>query len=105
MTFNDLEFVPHEMVQGLTEEQLEHWHTDMRGSKHAKLYLSDGVGVSVVFGKLFYSNGVDTYEAWVYGDNTEILTDCYYDEPKGYLSADEVTAYIHQLEKDINENA
>lgn len=46
-TFEDLQFRPHYILEE---------------GKHAKIKFENGYGVSVVFGDVFYSNGIDTYE-------------------------------------------
>ena len=49
-TFEDLQFGPHNILEE---------------GQHAKVMFENGYGVSVVFGILFYSNGIDTYEVAV----------------------------------------
>lgn len=46
-TFEDLQFGPHYILEE---------------GQHAKIMFENGYGVSVVFGDVFYSNGIDTYE-------------------------------------------
>lgn len=46
-TFEDLEFKPHEFREDATQ---------------AVMFFENGYGASVLFGKPFYSNGIDTYE-------------------------------------------
>jgi len=82
--FEDLKFEPHEVGLG----------------EHAKLDFDNGYGVSVVFGELFHSNGVDTYELAVLKDGH-----LDYDNPvadgdvRGYLEKDELMELINQVKE------
>lgn len=80
-TFNDLKFEP--------------W---FGGIKHAVLNFDNDYGVSVLFGKGCYSNGIDTYELAVlrYGFtcyDTEIT-----DDILGYITKEEVTDVMLKLQ-------
>ncbi len=108
MKFEDLEFEPHAMIVGMSKEALANpLFDDMRDSKQS-LYKSEcGLEFSILLGNLFYSNGTDTYEVWVI-ENEPIQYLNAYQEPSGYLTKDEVVAYIETackvyLEEVLNE--
>lgn len=74
-------------------------YDDFVGSTMAKIQFDNGYGVSIVFGKMFYSNGVDTYECAVthYGElcyDTWITNDV-----MGYLSKEELMQTIYEVER------
>lgn len=48
----------------------------------------NGHYISVIFGKMFYSNGLDTYEAMASDD----------DEPRGYLTIDELNDFMKEVQ-------
>lgn len=82
-TFDDLQFYPHEAGSGM----------------HAVMNFHNGYGVSVLCGKLFYSNGIDTYEVGILYDgnltySTEITSDVL-----GGLTRDEVTEVMEKVQK------
>lgn len=97
-TFKDLIFQPHPLKK-FSEE-----------NEQAIMFFPNGYGVSVLFGKQFYSNGIDTYElAVLKGDEREYnLT---YKTPitrdvLGNLTEGEVTQAmikVQQLEQQSNE--
>jgi len=72
MTFTELQFKPHEIGHG----------------HQAVVTFLNGETVSVVLGDIFYSNGVDTYEAWSSLDK----------EPIGYITEVEVTEILQRTE-------
>jgi hypothetical protein len=87
-TFKDLEFIPHPIGKG----------------KIAVIKFPNGYSASVVFGDMFYSNGVDTYELAVL-DETESV--CYStdltDDVLGNQTEDQITEamkFIQNLPKD-----
>jgi len=89
-TFKDLEFKDHPMVKGAKEAIKKGVDmTEEAKAKQAKIKFENGVVLSVIFGSIFYSNGVDTYECMTLGS----------DEPIGYLTEDEVTKYMVELQK------
>jgi hypothetical protein len=76
LTFNDLDFEAHPCGNG----------------QRAKFKFYNGYSVSVVFGDMFYSNGVDTYELTIFNPEGDIdysteLTD----DVLGYQTAEEIT--------------
>lgn len=70
----------------------------MRGEEQATMDFDNGFGVSVVFGEIFYSNGVDTYELAVMKDG-----ELHYDNPVangdvcGYLKKTELMKLINEV--------
>jgi len=82
-TFKDLVFEPHSIS--------ELKNSGYVNAKHAVIRFDNDYGVSVVFGKPFYSNGKDTYELAVLF-NGKITYDTYItDDVMGHLSEEEVT--------------
>ena len=75
-TFTDLAFKPHSIGAGT----------------QARLELSPQHTISVVFGSTFYSNGVNTYEAWI---------DTIDENPRGHLTTEEVTAYMAEAQEAV----
>ena len=89
--FKDLEFKVHSLIAGISEEEMKAKAFDMlRGSKQAVVVFDNGFRLSVVLGKVFYSNGKDTYEAWC----SEVDS-----EPRGYLSKEEVFEYMKEIQE------
>lgn len=95
-TFEDLVFKPHILAKEAKEirddrpevwKQVPSLHTNI-DALHAKMILN-GKELSVIFGEMFYSNGVDTYEAWNQTDDNE---------PRGYLTKDEVTQMMKEMQ-------
>lgn len=73
-TFEDLKFEEHPLSKNpyLTESY--------KDAKNASMTFDNGYGISVLFGRNFYSNGEDTYEVAVLKDDklcydTEITND------------------------------
>ena len=62
--FQDLEFKKHRLA--IEAEKFPPSCKDLakryNGAKHAVIVFDNGWGLSVILGKCFYSNGVDTYE-------------------------------------------
>lgn len=92
-TFDDLEFREHHIATGL--KSINHlMHKDIyskyKDAKQAIIKFDNEKVLSVLLGEMFYSNGIDTYEAM---DLSE-------DEPKGYLTKEEVTEYMKELQYD-----
>jgi len=95
-TFEDLEFKPHAIAieaENTKNSDPELWNKldilhDNLTATHAKMLFTNGNSISVIFGSIFYSNGIDTYEAM---SNTE-------NEPRGYLTKEEVTEFMKELQ-------
>jgi len=76
-----------------------HFNTLDKNAKKAFCEFDNGYSVSVVFGDMFYSNGVDTYELAIFkGDeicyNTDITNDV-----MGYLTHFEVTEVMKRVQE------
>ena len=84
MKFEELEFKPHSLAVDLAE-----LYADL---KQAHYETPNGYVVSVIFGALFYSNGVNTYEVWFKGKQP---IGAMYDNPAGYLTEADVEKYIN----------
>ena len=82
-TFKDLKFEPHSIAK-----------SGLQGYEDAKQAIEkfeNGYGVSVLFGRCFYSNGKDTYElAVLFNDVITYQTDIT-DNVMGHLSENEVS--------------
>lgn len=92
MKFSDLEFKPHPVLRGMSGDALEIL-SSFKGSAQAIWVVGD-VRISIVFGEMFYSNGVNTYEVMI----TEGLDDNpVSDEPLGYLTKGEVEDFINDI--------
>jgi len=89
----ELNFKQHPMLNGIEDTPLAEAYGDL---KQAIYKAPCGLEFSIVFGKLFFSNGIDTYEIWLHGSMAyhEVLDDDMYDDPKGYLTMDEIEEYI-----------
>ena len=98
-TFEDLEFEDHAIAISAKKieaektdlyEQLKHSLDEQKQAKQAVITFDNGIRLSVIIGSIFYSNGVDTYEAYQLGLDGN--------EPRGYLTKDEVTEYMKELQ-------
>jgi hypothetical protein len=98
-TFEDLEFKEH-IISKETKtmfdkfpsmKEFEHFQ-DMLDAKQAFIEFDNGIKLSVIIGKCFYSNGIDTYEAMeINGTKTGL-------EPQGYLTVDELNKFMSNLQ-------
>ena len=97
-TFKDLEFKEHDVAKSAKiaiKRGID--MSDYVDAKQAKITFDNGKSLSVIFGECFYSNGIDTYEAM------ELSSD---NDPKGYLTEQEVTEYMMFLQSvEIKDNA
>lgn len=69
------------------------------GHKQAMLNFDNGYGVSVLFGKSFYSNGVDTFELAVLKDGKLCFDTHITNEVVGYINSDKVTELMKLIQK------
>ena len=97
-TFEDLEFKEHAISISAKEAirlypELELLKEQI-GSTQAKIVFDNQRVLSIVFGKCFYSNGIDTYE--VLEINHLNL------EPIGHITKDEVTKVMKLMQEDIS---
>lgn len=83
-TFDDLKFYPH------------HYSID---GQQAVLYFGNGYGCSVLIGKDFYSNGIDTYELGVLRDGLLCYDTPITDDVLGYLTKEEVTIVMKKIQQ------
>lgn len=58
--------------------------------KQATVTFDNGYFLSVIIGKMFYSNGLDTFEAYC---------SKYDNDPRGYLSQEEVSKYMIEIQQ------
>lgn len=68
------------------------------GHKQAKLAFENGYEVSVLFGNMFYSNGIDTYEVAILLDGNLCYNTGITDDVIGYITADEVTDIMKKVQ-------
>jgi len=95
-TFDDLDFEPHKTTipekvkQELIAKGMNKDSYIFKPMTQAKITFDNSKFMSIIFGEIFYSNGIDTYEAWC----EEID-----EEPRGYLTKDEITAYMKEVQE------
>ena len=94
-TFDDLQF-----RHWPAKKKLSHLPPEYQKAKQAILMFDNGYGVSVLIGKVFYSNGVDTYElAVLCGDKlvypVEICPD---NDVLGSITREEVTEAMKKVQ-------
>lgn len=89
-SFEDLEFIDHHI----------------KPNKWAEMHIKDNYYISVLFGDMFYSNGVDTYEAAVLAYNEDKSSFKFIDpvpyiekghQVAGHLSKDKVQKIIDHV--------
>ena len=85
-------------------KDLEHNKHSIGCGTQAVLDFDNGYGVSVLFGTTFYSNGIDTYEVAIKNKSgitfeTDITSDVI-----GYVSAEEVTDIMKQVQELKDDN-
>ena len=59
----------------------------------------NGYGISVIFGSMFYSNGIDTYEVGILKDGILCYDTPITDDVIGYITADEVTDIMRKIQE------
>ena len=97
MKFEDLKWKAHPMAEDmmtLPEENRKMFGAEYLTARQARYTAKCGVEFSILFGSLFYSNGINTYEIWVMNDLLQGVSG--YENPAGYLTADEIVAYIEK---------
>lgn len=95
-SFKDLVFQPHHLAVAAQKLPSTAWEKDLHlASKMAVLNFENGYGVSVLFGSVFYSNGVDTYEVAVLLNGKY----CQYFKVKGWVSADAVSDIMKEIQQ------
>ena len=91
MKFSDLKFEPHYVIKGmdLTNPMFTKWANHTQA-----IWEQNDIRISITFGKMFYSNGIDTYELMIMsGADDEPASD----EPLGHLTEQEVEDEINRV--------
>jgi hypothetical protein len=83
-TFKDLEFEPHHLFPD---------------AKQAVMKFDNGYGVSVLIGKCFFSNGVDTYEVGILKDDYLCYDTYITGDVLGYQDEEEVTEIMIKVQE------
>lgn len=86
--FKDLKFKKHSIAKS----------ERFKEAKHATEIFNNDYGVSVVFGKCFYSNGIDTYEVAVLYKDKISYNSGITDNVLGYLSEDKVSEIMIKVQ-------
>ena len=73
--FKDLVFIPHP-IAGEAQKLPLYLAKEYAEAKQAKMNFENGYGISVIFGSMFYSNGIDTYEVGILKDTRVRDKDC-----------------------------
>lgn len=95
MKFEDIEWeIKFPELQKLNDPMFD----NMRDAKCARIMFPNGYGVSLIFGEMFYSNGINTYELAVLNPNGITYTTPITNDVLGYLTEDEVTSILQQIE-------
>ena len=68
-------------------------------SKSARMNFGNKYGVSVIFGSMFYSNGIDTYEIGIMYEGSLTYDTHITDDVIGYQTEKEVTQIMKQVQK------
>lgn len=94
-TFDDLKFEQ--------RDELIDTYFSSGNESQAVLFFKNGYGVSVLFGKAFYSNGVNNYELAVLKGEEKNNSICYdtniTNDVLGYLSQQEVTKVMKKVQQ------
>ena len=97
-TFKDLKFKPKfnssEFI-GLVDIGLRDSYSK---AEQAKLYFDNGYGCSVLFGEIFFSNGIDTYELAVLYKGQMEYTSPITSSVLGYITKEEVTKAMIEIQ-------
>lgn len=96
-TFKDLQFQPHKLLRGAGSLP-PYLREQYQNARQAIMDFDNGYGVSVIIGKCFYSNGIDTYELAVLKDGGLCYDTPVTDDVLGGLSEDEVTEAMKKLQ-------
>ena len=101
--FNDLVFNPHPLAKE-AEKLPNYLRREYAESKHAKMFFENGYGISVLFGSMFYSNGVDSYEVGVLKGGTLCYDTPITNNVIGYIPAAEVSDIMRKIQELPNSN-
>lgn len=95
--FKDLKFKKHfSCINRKDKKRILKSNPSLRKSvifkKHKRclLKLNNGIKISIIFGELFFSNGIDTYEAMILNFNNK---------PLGYLTKEELMEFVNRIDK------
>ncbi len=89
-TFQDLVFERHRIATDSLP--------DYKDAKQAILDFDNGYGISVIIGRCFYSNGIDTYEVAVMKGDSICYSTPITDDVMGRLTAEQVTEIMKQIQ-------
>lgn len=95
LQFKDLEFKPHNMSIAAQKAinkapELEELFKNQLNCTQAVITFNNGITLSVIFGEMFYSNGVDTYEC---------MNITHKSKPLGNLKENQVSEYMSLLQQ------
>ncbi|MDD4730072.1 MAG: hypothetical protein PHN55_15140 [Dysgonamonadaceae bacterium] len=96
-TFKDLEFEMHPI--SLNAKSLKDTKEMVANSKHAVIEFENSYGVSVLFGDIFYSNGIDTYEVVIMKDKHVCFDTPLTDTVLAYKNENEVTEIMRKVQE------
>ncbi len=97
-SFKDLVFIPHPIAreaQGLPLCVAKEYAK----AKQAKMDFENGYGISVLFGSMFYSNGIDSYEVGVLKGGTLCYDTPITNDVIGYIPAAEVSDIMRKIQE------
>ncbi len=90
-TFQDLVFERHTVAIDTLP--------DYKDAKQAVLDFDNGYGISVIIGRCFYSNGIDTYEVAVMKEGSICYSTPITDDVIGRLTTEQVTEVMKQIQE------
>lgn len=96
--FKDLVFIPYLIAEEAQKLPL-YLAKKYAESKQAKMDFENGYGISVLFGSMFNSNGIDTYEVGILKDGTLCYDTPITNTVIGYITADEVTDIMRKIQE------
>ena len=91
-TFDDLQFMKHRFADKKV------FQNEYKDAKQATIDFDNGYGISVLLGKPFYSNGIDTYEVAVLKDGNLCYDTNITDDVLGGQSKEMVTSVMKQIQ-------
>ena len=94
----DLVFIPHPIAEEAQKLPL-YLAKEYAESKQAKMNFENGYGISVLFGSMFYSNGIDTYEVGILKNGTLCYATPITNDVIGYITAAEVTDIMRKIQE------
>ena len=90
-TFQDLVFERHTVAIDTLP--------DYKDAKQAVLDFDNGYGISVIIGRCFYSNGIDTYGVAVMKEGNICYSTPITDDVIGRLTTEQVTEVMKQIQE------